>query len=146
MRDGPESIAHFEWQAAKALAKSGRNVHFRKAVGNTPGGKKGVPTNDFIVGGTSSIGKKGKVIHTDGIHYELYTPTGGNIDKIVQRTAAKTAQAKKIVLDLTRTPLDSKSFTNFIDKVNDRMKRVHESGRTLGEIIIIRNGEIVNSI
>lgn len=71
--------------AAEALAGQGRSVVLREASGVGP-------TSDLLI---------------DGIPYDVYTPTTGNLDRIVSAIASKGSQVNGggIVLDLSKSPL-----------------------------------------
>ncbi len=74
-----------EQSAAEALAAQGRNVVLREATG---------------VGRTSDL-------LVDGVPYDVYTPTTGNLDRIVSAIASKGSQVNGggVVLDLSKSPL-----------------------------------------
>lgn len=74
-----------EQSAAEALAAQGRNVVLREATG---------------VGRTSDL-------LVDGVPYDVYTPTTGNLDNIVSAIAKKGSQVNGggVVLDLSQSPL-----------------------------------------
>jgi filamentous hemagglutinin len=70
----------------------------------------------------------------DGVlHYDVYTPTTGNADRIISAIAKKNKQAEGIVLDLRQTTVTRA-------QLGDVLKRVQGAGATNIKDIIIFGG------
>jgi len=84
--------------AAETLAGRGRSVVLREA--NSAGAR----TSDLLV---------------DGIPYDVYTPTTGNLDRIVSSIASKGSQVRGggVVLDLSKSPLSPEDLGNILPRV-----------------------------
>ena len=79
------------------LADGGENVVLREATG---------------VGRTSDL-------LVNGVPYDVYTPTTGNIDRIVSAVASKGSQVQGggIIIDLSQSPLTVAQLGNILPRV-----------------------------
>lgn len=93
-----EGFSASERAVAQQLASQGRNVVLRQA--------------DSAAGRTSDL-------LLDGIPYDVYTPTTGNIDRIVSSIASKGSQVRGggVVLDLSKSPLTPSDVGNILPRV-----------------------------
>jgi RHS repeat-associated protein len=95
-----------ERAAAETLAAQGRNVVLRQASG---------------VGRTSDL-------LVDGVPYDVYTPTTGNLDRIVSAIASKGSQVNGggVVLDLSESPLSGVDAATLLARVRGVTSRVSD--------------------
>lgn len=86
-----------EQRVAQLLADGGENVVLREATG---------------VGRTSDL-------LVNGVPYDVYTPTTGNIDRIVSAVASKGSQVQGggIIIDLSQSPLTVEQLGNILPRV-----------------------------
>ena len=86
-----------EQRVAQLLADGGENVVLREATG---------------VGRTSDL-------LVNGVPYDVYTPTTGNIDRIVSAVASKGSQVQGggIIIDLSQSPLTVAPLGNILPRV-----------------------------
>ncbi|MPZ84377.1 MAG: hypothetical protein GEV28_29885 [Actinophytocola sp.] len=93
-----EGFSASERAAAETLAGQGRNVVLRAA--------------DPAAGRTSDL-------LLDGIAYDVYSPTTGNVARIVSAIAAKGSQVRGggVVLDLSKSPLTTADVGNLLARV-----------------------------
>ena len=86
-----------EQRVAQLLADGGENVVLREATG---------------VGRTSDL-------LVNGVPYDVYTPTTGNIDRIVSAVASKGSQVQGggIIIDLSQSPLTVAQLGNILPRV-----------------------------
>lgn len=101
------------WSAGQ-LASQGRNVVLRQA--DSAAGR----TSDLLV---------------DGVPYDVYTPTTGNLDRIASTIASKGPQVRGggIVLDLSKSPLTASD-------VGDILTRVQRVTSQVSDVIVLGGG------
>ena len=107
-----EGFSDSELSAARTLSAQGKNVVLREATG---------------VGRTSDL-------LVDGVPYNVYTPTTGNLDRIVSAIASKGSQVNGggVVLDLSKSSLAG------VDPA-ELLARVRGVTSNVSDIIVIGN-------
>lgn len=86
-----------ERRVAQLLADGGENVVLREATG---------------------VGRISDLL-VNGVPYDVYTPTTGNIDRIVSAVASKGSQVQGggIIIDLSQSPLTVEQLGNILPRV-----------------------------
>jgi hypothetical protein len=81
-----------EIQAAKTLRDEGSNVHFQ-----TPTGRRGPTTADFLVGGQRGTG-------AGGTPWDVLTPRTATPQNVALSVAGKSDQAPNVIVNIRNNP------------------------------------------
>ncbi|MER7008585.1 polymorphic toxin-type HINT domain-containing protein [Dactylosporangium sp. NPDC000555] len=101
-----------EVAAAQHMAARGSNVVLRDPVGS-----RGTATSDLLV---------------DGVQWDVYTPTTGNVSRIVSAVASKGSQVQGggVIIDLSRTSVTADQLANI-------QARIAGTGARVGQIEVM---------
>ncbi|WIX85508.1 RHS repeat-associated core domain-containing protein [Amycolatopsis sp. DG1A-15b] len=102
-----------EVHAAEFMAGRGSRVELRDPVGTRAGGL----TSDLVV---------------DGENWDVYTPTTGNVGRIVSAVASKGSQVQGggVIIDLSRTSVTA-------DQLGNIQARIAGTGARVGQIVVM---------
>lgn len=96
-----------EIEAAKALREEGANVHFQ-----TPVGRRGPNTADFLVGGEKGTG-------VGGIANDVFTPITEKPPNVLLGIAKKSDQSKHIIVNLRHTKVRSADLGDIMKSLSE---------------------------